>query len=146
MEAVGRLPHDSPIKLLVFGPVIPELRPEFEERLNAGDLGRYVPWAGASDAYDYFAAGDIAAFPGKHSVYWEQAAGLGKPLLVRRLPGFEHVDRGDNVIYLDEASHQSICDLISSLPGSGAFDALEKAASENARYFRYSEIARKSIC
>lgn len=130
------------VKLLVFGPVAPEIRNEFERRLDSEKI-IHVPWANTSESYDYFAAADAICFPGRHSVYWEQAVAMGKPLIVKRWPGTEHVDVCGNAMFLDEDSTEAIVTMLDKiLLGNGpSSNQLNNAT----RSFLYSDIAKRSI-
>lgn len=140
MDAVAKM--DQNIKLLVFGPVVPELKNEVESRLKE-DRIFHLDWASASESYDYFAASDVVCFPGRHSVYWEQAAGMTRPLIVKRWEGTEHVDVCGNVRFLEEESESAIADAILTVVAqkNEYVKASEKASSE----FLYSKIAKRSI-
>lgn len=143
MEAV--LSMGDNVKLLIFGPVDPDLKPEFEHYFAPNKMV-YVPWADSSAAYDYFAVADVACFPGRHSVYWEQAVGIGIPLIVKRWSGTDHINVCGNVLFLDRDSSHEIAEKIeevkADLAGSRAFlDKAHAAASS----FKYSDIARKAI-
>lgn len=140
MDAVRRMEPD--VKLLVFGPVVPQLQPEVESRLEKERIV-YVPWADTSKSYDYFAAADVAVFPGRHSVYWEQVVGLGKPLVVKRWPGTDHVDVCGNVVFLEEDSAEAIVQAITQVRND--LQVFNDAAHKAAAGFLYSHIARKSI-
>lgn len=105
MDAVAKM--GKHVKLLVFGPVVPSMKAEFEKRL-ACDRISYVPWANTSDSYDYFAVADLVVFPGRHSVYWEQAVAMGKPILIKRWDGTTHVDCGGNAAFTSGDDSESL--------------------------------------
>lgn len=141
MDAVNASDNKN-IKLLIFGSVIPELSEEFENRLS--ETVRYIGWKKSEDIYSEFAAADLAAFPGLHSVLWEQAVGMGKPCLFRRIPGFEHVDTGGNCRFIEEPSADGIKSDIESCIMN--IDAMKKAAEEKgAEVFSYYNIAKRSL-
>lgn len=132
-------------KLLVFGPVDPTLLREFESRMEEKRI-IYVPWADSSESYDYFSAADVLCFPGRHSVYWEQAAAMGKPLIVKRWPGTQHVDARGNAIFLDEDSVDEIRNAITKvLMEKGVAGGIYDRACDATELFLYSGIARRSI-
>ena len=143
MEAVHLM--NAQVKLLIFGPVDSKLRGEFEERLDIGKMV-YVPWAIVSESYAYFAAADAICFPGRHSVYWEQGVAMGKPLVVKRWAGTEHIDVCGNVIFLDSDGvgpiKNALQTLINDCKDAGSY---YKAANIAANSFLYSEIAKRSI-
>lgn len=142
MDAVLLMGDD--VRLLVFGPVAPELRGEFGTRLREGKVV-HVPWADSSESYDYFAAADVVCFPGRHSVYWEQAVAMGKPLIVKRWKGTEHVDVCDNVLFLEDDDAGEIHTRLSGARAGLREGGLRERAVGAASGFRYSEIARRAI-
>lgn len=146
MEAVRQIRCDR-LKLIVFGSIAPELMGPVN-RLTDGVKTRYIGWIPAADSYNYLAAADLAAFPGRHSVLWEQAAGQGVPMLVKDWPGTHHVDLGGNVRFLSRDSTEEIRQEIESLlidPSS--YQAMRSIAeSRGMQTFSYREIAKRSIC
>ncbi|WP_342590876.1 glycosyltransferase [Olsenella profusa] len=143
MDAVRLM--DEHIKLLVFGPIASEMKEEFDEKFDS-DKMVHVSWANASESYDYFAAADVVCFPGRHSVYWEQAAAMGKPLIVKRWPGTEHVNINDNVMFLDSGGAEEIVRAIMRVSSSDSFASqIKHNASCAAKSFLYSDIAKRSI-
>lgn len=142
MKAINQL-HSTKIKLLVFGSVVPELQEKVESECS--ELVRYIGWVKSEDTYDYFAAADLVAFPGRHSVFWEQVAGQGIPLLVKRWDGTDHVDMGSNVKFFENDSVEEVQKAISSVLQIDNYNAMLDAAKRNSKYFMYSEIAKRSI-
>ena len=140
MDAVNAI-SDRNIKLLVFGSVVPELSEEFESRLS--EKVRYIGWKKSEDIYSEFAAADLIAFPGLHSVLWEQAVGMGKPCLFRKIHGFEHVDIGGNCRFIENTSADSIKSDIENCIANT--DEMKKAAEKGAEVFSYYNIAKRSL-
>lgn len=141
MKAVNAL-SDGKIKLLVFGSVIPELREEFEAQLT--DRVQYIGWKESREIYKEFAAADLVAFPGLHSVLWEQAVGMGKPCVFRRIPGFDHIDLGGNCMYFEDDSPESYGG--SLLAAQAEIGSLrETAVRKGISTFSYTRIAKKSL-
>ena len=140
MEAVNKI-NNSKVKLIVFGSVVPELK----EKVAAlcSDKVQYIGWVQAIDSYKYFAASDLAAFPGRHSVFWEQVAGQGIPMIVKHWEGTTHVDLGGNVLFLHRDSAEEIAEKIEEAIEN--IDTMKMAAQENAHIFMYSDIAKRSI-
>ena len=81
MEAVNEI-SDMNIKLFVFGSVVKELKAKLHEL--CGERVEYIGWLNNRESYELFATADIAVFPGRHSVYWEQVVGQGIPMIVKR--------------------------------------------------------------
>ena len=140
MDAVNAISNEN-IKLLVFGSVVPELSEEFESRLS--EKVRYIGWKKSEDIYSEFAAADLIAFPGLHSVLWEQAVGMGKPCLFRKIHGFEHVDIGGNCRFIENTSADSIKSDIENCIAN--IDEMKKAAEKGAEVFSYYNIAKRSL-
>ena len=133
------------IKLLVFGPVAKDMKREFEALLVEGVVA-YVPWASSSESYDYFSAADLVCFPGRHSVYWEQAAAMGKPMLVKDWPGTHHIDSDGSVMFLASTDSDTLTSVLDEIQSDGSWlmEAREKARSGSSR-FLYSKIALRSV-
>ena len=145
MEAVKNI-KDPKVKLIVFGSVTPDLK----EKVNAltdGTKVQYIGWVQAKDSYEYFAAADLVVFPGRHSVFWEQVAAQGVPMLCKKWDGTTHVDLGGNVRFLTQDSVEEIQDNIETLfcdriqYGNMKKIAMEKGMKE----FSYRDIAKRSI-
>ena len=145
MEAVRDV-DDPRLRLIVFGSVTPELKGQVEA-LADGKKVQYIGWVEAGDSYELFAAADLACFPGRHSVFWEQVCGQGIPLMVKWWKGTTHVDAGGNVIFLREDSAREIKEeLLRLLHEEGAYEAMLQAArGPGMRRFSYEGIARRSI-
>lgn len=138
MEAVHKLKN---VTLLVFGSVVPEMKEKFESLCY--ENVKYIGWIDSKSSYKYFAAADLAVFPGRHSVFWEQAAAQGKPMIVKYWEGTTHIDTGKNVRFLYKDSAEEIEKEI--LYAMENIDEMKKSAEENAVNFLYSNIAKKSI-
>ena len=145
MEAVQRL-EDPKVRLIVFGSVTPELKARVNE-LADGVKVQYVGWIRSEESYHLWAACDLAVFPGRHSVFWEQVAGMGIPMLVKRWPGTTHVDIGGNVRFLEQDSAQEIESVLRDLlDHEEKLTAMRTAAQKQGKQiFSYREIARRCI-
>ena len=141
MKAVNTL-GDKNVKLMVFGSVSDELKQSFEQNLS--DRVKFIGWRKSEDMYTDFAAADLAAFPGLHSVLWEQAAGMGKPCAFKRIKGFEHVDLGGNCVFFENDSEEEYARVISLAKSN--IGSLKQAAEEKGmKAFSYRQIARLAI-
>lgn len=144
MEAVNQIKDDK-LKLIVFGPVVEEL----QEKMNALCSKRviHIPWLTAEESYQYFAASNLVVFPGRHSVYWEQAVGVGVPVMVKYWKGTTHVDVGGNCIFLKKDTVEEIKGKIEKLlKNPNLYKRMQKAAEEKGmQEFSYLNIAKKSI-
>lgn len=145
MEAVTKI--DNPkVKLIVFGSVTKDL----QERVNkhcVEDKVLYIGWVRSDDSYKYFAAADLVVFPGRHSVFWEQVAGLGIPMLCKYWEGTSHVDLGGNVRFLYKDSVDEIHSQIKKIVNNRHIYDEMKSVAENQgmKIFSYREIAKRSV-
>lgn len=142
MDAVNQI-EKSNLKLVVFGSVVPELKDELEKRCS-GKV-KYIGWLSSEESYPHFAMADLVVFPGRHSVFWEQVAGQGIPMIVKFWPGTTHVDLGGNVKFLYKDSMEEIIKLLRECFESTCLEKMTEIAKEKKKYFLYSEIAKKSI-
>lgn len=144
MKAVKKLANPK-VKLIVFGSVIKELKEEINKLSNSENI-KYIGWVDSEDTYKYFGMADLVIFPGRHSVFWEQVAGLGIPMIVKYWEGTTHIGNGDNCIFLYKDNVDEIKDQIEFiLYDKKRYKKMKIAAEQNKVHFLYSEIARKSI-
>ena len=145
MDAVKQI--DKPnVKLIVFGSVSSELM-ETMESLADGERIQYIGWVQARDSYQYFASADLVVFPGRHSVFWEQVAAQGIPMICKKWDGTTHVDLGGNVKFLEKDSAEEIKEeLMKLIDFSPEYQTMKKIAMEKGReHFSYKDIGRRSI-
>lgn len=132
-------------KLVIFGPVIEELKTDVIEKCN--DHIQYIGWLDSKDSTDLFAAADLVVFPGRHSVFWEQVAGMGIPMVCKHWEGTTHIDVGGNAAFLYEDSEKEIESCLKKILGNEheLKNMKEVAINKAAKVFSYQEIAKKSI-
>mgnify|MGYP002737534699 CR=1 FL=1 len=144
MHAVSEIVIKN-IKLITFGTPNEEMKQEFEE-LSSSDSIINLGWITPEQANNYFFAADIACFPGTHSVLWEQAVGLGLPVIFKRWEGIDHIDLDGNCIMLDDVSvytiKKSILDVYNN---KGLYVSMKESAKEGIKIFSYYDIAKRAI-
>ena len=145
MEAVARI-KEQRVKLIVFGSVTPELLEQVKNRCVENKVF-YIGWVTSDESYKYFAAADLVVFPGRHSVFWEQVAGIGIPMLCKYWEGTTHVDLGGNVEFLKENSVTEIEEKIEELVACPEkYNMMKKAAIEKGmETFSYRKIAERAL-
>lgn len=145
MEAVRNIKNDK-VKLIVFGSVTQELK-EKVEALTKGKKVQYIGWVASAESYNYFAAADLVVFPGRHSVFWEQVAGMGIPMICKKWSGTTHVDVGGNVRFLERDSVEEIQAAIEELTENQSVykEMLSAAQGVGREQFSYKSIAQKAI-
>lgn len=144
MEAVNKLQNEK-VKLIVFGSVIPELKEKVEGLVSP--YTQYIGWVQSDQTDKYYAASDLVVFPGRHSVFWEQVAGLGKPMLCKAWDGTKHVDLGGNVIFLEKDSAEEIYEIVKDLVDNPEkYQKMKEIAEkEGMKTFSYLDIAKRSL-
>lgn len=145
MEAVKEIENPN-VKLLVFGSIDRELK-EMADALTVENKVQQVGWIDASESYRYFAAADLVVFPGRHSVFWEQVAAQGIPMIVKEWKGIDHIDVCGNTKFIKEVSVPSLKESILELESNSVlYKRIKSNAVRAMSQFSYREISRKSIC
>jgi glycosyltransferase involved in cell wall biosynthesis len=146
MEAVSLI-NNPKIKLIVFGSVIEEMKDKIMALTSSSSNINYVGWVSVEDSYKYLLSGDLAIFPGTHSVLWEQAVGLGIPAVFKSWNGMHHVDVGGNCLFLENVSTESIKEMIERIFNDQIFyNKMKNVAIEDGiNKFSYFEIAKRAI-
>lgn len=145
MEAVQKIDNNK-IKLLVFGSVEENLKDSLL-KLSDGKKVQYIGWAKGEQPYEYFASADLVAFPGRHSVYWEQVVAQRIPMICKYWEGTTHIDIGGNVEFLYKDSMEEIkekLEMIINAPEKYR-QMKERAEGSGKEDFSYAKIARRSI-
>ena len=143
MDAVNELQNDN-LKLLVFGSVVPEMKDDIEKRCSK--KVKYIGWKKPEESFPIFASANLVVFPGRHSVFWEQVAGQGIPMLVKHWDGTTHVDLGGNVKFLYIDSKEEIKEKILEIMEPNTYSEMKKIAVEKGmKEFSYLDIAKRSI-
>ena len=138
MDAVNQI-ENIKLKLIVFGSVAPELKDDVEKRCS--ERVKYIGWLSSEESYPHFAMADLVVFPGRHSVFWEQVAGQGIPMVVKYWPGTTHVDLGGNVKFLYAESVDEIKETIENIFFKGQLEKMKKAAVQSKNFFSYQNVA-----
>lgn len=145
MQAVQKI-RDRKVKLVVFGSVAEGLKQKVSS-LADNKRVYYIGWIDAKESYRYFAAADLAVFPGRHSVFWEQAAGQGIPMVCKEWEGTHHVDAGGNVKFVNSDSVRELKDAVTDIASHPEiYRAMKQAAVEKGmKAFSYRDIAGRCI-
>lgn len=143
MDAVKKIDNDK-VKLLIFGPVSEGIKAKFDDILDKQKM-RYISWANTKQSYDCFAIADLVVFPGRHSVYWEQAAGQGKPMICKYWKGTTHIDVGGNVIFMKKDDISEITSILEDIIyDRNKYNIMKNVAESKAMHeYSYMSISRK---
>lgn len=144
MEAIKNMDRKN-VKLIVFGTVTLEYKEKLESLIC--DKVKFIGWIDSKETYKYFNSADLAVFPGKHSVFWEQVVGLGKPCVFKYMEGFTHIDLNGNCKFLNEDSVEEIIKVLTEIiDNKDIFEEMEIIAkSRGINEFSYNQISQKSI-
>lgn len=144
-EAVNEINNDR-VKLIAFGnpnQAMSYLLNDYQDNERIKFIGS-IP---AEETYHYFLASDLIAFPGTHSVMWEQAVACKTPCLFKEWEGMKHVDIGGNCLFLKNDSENEIRETLNKIINDKDFylKMKEAAQSDKADVFLYSNIAKRLI-
>ena len=143
LEAVHEL-NNPRVKVLFFGLVDEQFKDSFDAFVVAGNVID-VGWLSVHKTYDYMTASDLLVFPGLHSVLWEQAVGMGKPCIFRKLEGFGHIDMMGNCLLLEDVSKEGIKKALDIILQDNCLQKMTERAKEVSSCFSYTEIAKQAI-
>lgn len=145
MKAIKNI-NNKNIKLLVFGSIEKEIKAKFDELCDENKI-QYLGWANEEQSYSFFSMADLVVFPGRHSVYWEQVAAMGIPMVCKYWKGTTHIDIGGNVKFLKEDSVEEIQNILEEIINNKEtyISMKNNAMKDNKNKFLYSMIAKKSI-
>ncbi|MBQ9886566.1 MAG: glycosyltransferase family 4 protein [Lachnospiraceae bacterium] len=146
LRAFSRI-EDKNMRLVVFGPVYEDVKEDFFKLTEADKRIVYIGELQASEINNYFIASDLGVFPGRHSVVWEQAVGMGLPCIFRDYGEDSHLNIGGNCFALKNCDEDGIYEAITNcISNSDVYETMRKCAVEKGRkQFSYFEIAKKSL-
>lgn len=145
IDALKEIPNRK-LKLIIFGSIDHDLINEVNSRIDGCKI-QYIGWISSLQSYNIMAAADLLVFPGRHSVYWEQAVALGVPLIVKFWQGTTHINIGGNCkfIYSDTISEiKNTIEEVTENPKVYQELRIQARKSER-RKFLYSNISVESI-
>lgn len=134
------------IKLIIFGSIIPEFQKRFYTDIEDYNNIQYLGWQDLIGAYELFHISDLAVFPGRHSVYWEQVVGQGIPAVFKKWPGTkEHLDFNGNAFFIENLNDNLFDVLDNIINDKNVYYKMKKQAKIAKEGFLYSNIAIRSI-
>jgi 1,2-diacylglycerol 3-alpha-glucosyltransferase len=144
IQAVKKI-NNPKVKLIVFGSVVDEYKKEMNTLCNNNGIF-YIGWIEPAESYRYFASSELVVFPGRHSVFWEQVAGQGIPMLVKKWAGTTHIDFEGNVSFIDNDSIDEIAEKLKEIINDNQkYKEMKQKAEEISSIFSYKDISRRSI-
>lgn len=132
------------VRLIICGTLTPEME-YLNAKIGSNKFIHYLGWCDASRVMECMIASDIACFPGTHSTLWEQAVGVGLPLIVKQWDEMEHVNVNGNCLFVcGDNPDELVKDIREFCSGDNFLEFKEKADLAS-KSFLYSQIAKKSI-
>lgn len=135
------------IELCLVGEAKLDIKDDFLNLVNSNENIKFLGWREPIDVIRILASSDIACFPGSHSVLWEQAVGIGIPIMVPKKEDYRYLDFGKNCIFLEAPFEESIQRELKNLVNkkSEMTNISKNANSDGRKKFLYSAIGVKSI-
>lgn len=132
------------LRLVVFGTVSSDLEKEFFDLIRSDDRIVYVGFLCSSGVVEILLSSDLGVFMGRHSVIWEQAVGVGLPLILGDRGLASYLNHQDNIYFAD--SSRSAVDHIDRLIICDEMQRFKTNAQADTRFmFSYENIAKKSL-
>lgn len=132
------------VKLMIFGNCLSSFEKTFENSLN--DKCIYIGWIDANKVYDYFFAADLVAFPGQHSVLWEQACASKTPCFFKMFEGMNHINNGGTSVIVDFKTSEELAAHLEKMIFTDYYYRVKSISeSEKTDIYLYSNIAKKSL-
>lgn len=77
---------------------------ELEKMSQGNNQIYFTGWLSGKEVYDYMDASDFAVFPANQSILWQQAIGMGLPLIVGQLKdqSITYLNKNENMMVIDE--------------------------------------------
>lgn len=132
------------LRVLVFGSIVDDMRQELMSYVDGKKI-QFIGWLNNEQTARCIAASDLAVYPGRHSVLWEETVGLGVPMVVKRWDGTTHVDVGGNVVFIENDADisKTLTDLLHDMDRYEKMKCISR--SKGMQTFSYEDIARRSI-
>jgi hypothetical protein len=131
--------------LIIFGSINDTLNLEFNSLLSNKII--YIGWLNSSEITYLLTKSSYIVFPGRHSVLWEEALALKKPLLIPKINDYSYLNINGNTAFFDSNNLLGIDFALKTY----IFNVqnyniqIQKALKIDVNQFYYSNIAKKSL-
>lgn len=132
------------LHLVICGTLTPEMV-HLEKVINNNPQIHYLGWCNADRVMKCMVASDLACFPGTHSTLWEQAVGVGLPMICKHWDGMEHVNVCGNCVFVKGEDVSELENHLVELTTPQKLQNIKTAAIDASSSFLYSNISRKAI-
>lgn len=146
MKAVNNIKNKFPnIHLVIFGSVEDSIREKFNSLLS--ESSTFLGWKNQTELHELLAISDLAVFPGRHSVIWEQAVASGLPCIFKKWEGTTHIDLDGNCVLIENPDKENLAEVLNKVfSDEEVYQKMSMVAtSEAAEQFLYSHIAKDSL-
>ena len=144
IHLIKAVENHEDFQLIIFGSISKEIKNLV--KIDNKKHTFYVGWREPEEVYQYFKLADIIAFPGRHSVLWENAIVFKKPMILKYWPGVTHLNVNDNVLFAKQSTYDDYNDILSYLSiESNYTEIVNKAEKSQTDAFFYSNIAKSSV-
>lgn len=132
-------------KIIIYGSIIDNYKNQILRYCQNENI-EYAGWLEHPKIVNIIKNSSYCVFPGRHSVLWEEAVCIGKPIIVKYIDGYQHIDIGGNVVYLIDSSIEYYMEVLNRITDETFLnDISNNALSNNKNEFLYSKIAKKSL-
>ena len=138
LEAINK----QSVHLIICGVLTPEmqyLKTQFNENIH------YLGWCSAEKVINCMISSDMACFPGTHSTLWEQAVGIGLPVIFKYWEGMTHMNVCDNCVFVEGENVSEITTQILHICQHDNYHVMKSNALKASESFLYSNIAKMAI-
>lgn len=142
IDALNKLDNHN-VHLVICGVLSPEMQYLYDA---FNDKIHYMGWCTSQQVMDFMVAADIACFPGTHSTLWEQSVGVGLPAIFKYWDEMNHVNVNDNCLFVKGEDVNDLENKIKFMIEPNNYFRIKINAELAASKFRYSTIAKQSIC
>lgn len=147
IDLMHEFKNHSPLesKLVIFGSISSDLKRDFLDLVRSERRITYVGFLSASELIKILLLSDIGVFMGRHSVVWEQAVGVGLPLILKDKNIVAHLNHNSNALYASSPL-KAIERINSLIEYNQLYDLKRKAQADTRLKFSYEKIAEQSLC
>lgn len=145
LKAFSDIPNKK-IVLLIFGKIHDEIKEQINV-FNSIENIIFTGWLNSLEINELMLSSDLAVFPGKHSMLWEQSIGFGVPCIFKSWYGIDHLDLGGNCLFIENSKISTIKTTLKRvLNDKKLYESMKKnSLVKGPSSFAYSKIAVESI-
>lgn len=145
LTAFSQFKDNDKFHITIYGSIIEGYKDRILSFTKAKNID-YIGWVNQKGIIDIISNSSYAVFPGRHSVMWEQAVGLGIPLIVKYYDGYDHININNNVVFLYDDTVEYYKSIFEKVLNDDFYKTIKTNALTNERKkFLYSIISKRAI-